>query len=153
VEVSWFTDLGTKKISKITMEGTVTEYAMPAGSESSEEPRQIAAGPSETLWFLFGERGGVDKLTTTGVFTPVNEPTLGASATSLALGPDGNMWISGSNEVGGVTSYWIDRVTPSNTITKFGTSEKSQPHSITPGPESDLWFTSYGTGELGKITP
>ncbi len=149
----WFTDWGTKKISKITMEGTVTEYAMPAGSESSEEPRQIAAGPSETLWFLFGERGGVDKLTTTGVFTPVNEPTLGASATSLTLGPDGNMWISGSSEVGGVASYWIDRVTPSNTITKFGTSENSQPHSVTPGPESDLWFTSYGTGELGKITP
>ena len=42
-----FTDYGTSKVGKITASGTVTEYALPSGSE----PQGITTGPEGKLWF------------------------------------------------------------------------------------------------------
>lgn len=39
-------------------------------------------------------------------------------------------------------------------ITEFSIpTERSSPHSITAGPEGDLWFTETGGGKIGRITP
>jgi streptogramin lyase len=39
------------------------------------------------------------------------------------------------------------------TITEFTIPTKGTPFDITAGPDGNLWFTGYSTGEIGRITP
>jgi len=85
----WFTDLNANKIGKMTPTGTVTEYALPHNFES---PYDIAAGPDGNLWYSNGV-GNVGKITTAGVIT---EFPGGNGELNITLGPDDQMWITGS---------------------------------------------------------
>src|SRR5258706_2316371 len=38
------------------------------------------------------------------------------------------------------------------TFTEFPTATDSRPSGITTGPDGALWFTEYGTGQIGRIT-
>jgi streptogramin lyase len=39
------------------------------------------------------------------------------------------------------------------TITESPIPTKGTPFDITAGPDGNLWFTGYSTGEIGRITP
>jgi hypothetical protein len=73
----------------------------------------------------------------------------GAGPSSIAVGPDGNLWFieyDGSR---------IGRITPSGIITEFsaGISAGAFPEDITAGPDGNLWFTEFVGNRIGRITP
>jgi uncharacterized protein (TIGR03437 family) len=75
-------------------------------------------------------------------------PTVGAGASAIARGSDGNLWLTET------TVGKIAMVTPTGAITEFSIPTRdAQPRGIVAGPDGNLWFTEYGSGKIGRITP
>ena len=75
-------------------------------------------------------------------------PTGASGPSSLALGPDGNLWFAESfaNKIG--------RITPSGVITEFPIpTANSFPAGIAAGVDGNLWFTEADGNKIGRITP
>lgn len=71
---------------------------------------------------------------------------VGSDPRRIALGPDGNLWVTmwGANA--------IDRITPAGLRTRFPLPAGSKPYDITAGPDGALWFTEFGANMIGRIT-
>src|SRR5262249_42757761 len=67
-------------------------------------------------------------------------PTPGSLPSSIAAGPDGNVWFTEQNAIG--------RITTIGAITEFAVSG---PSNIVAGPDGNLWFTQPSA--IGRITP
>jgi streptogramin lyase len=81
-------------------------------------------------------------------------PTLDSRPTSIAAGPDGNLWFT---EVNGSK---IGRITPTGVITEFAVPTSGRvPDGIAAGPDGNLWFMLrpyvFGLADdsIGRITP
>jgi virginiamycin B lyase len=70
------------RVGRISYDGKVTEYALPAGSAS---PINIAVGPDRNLWYSRG--GSLGRVTPTGVITEFSAGA-DARATGLSAGSD-----------------------------------------------------------------
>jgi virginiamycin B lyase len=83
-----------------------------------------------------------------GVVIPVSTTPNG-----LASGPDGNVWLVGSNGSGGA---FVGRVTlgaPGEEVaTEFPVTTTGHLHDIAAGPDGNLWFTDAGSNAIGRIT-
>jgi streptogramin lyase len=97
----------------------------------------------------------VDPVNGTGAtFAPVPTITeytvssaVGNELTSIAAGPDGNVWFTE------VSSNAIGRITPAGVVSTFPIpSAGSGPSSITGAPDGALWFTQSGTSQVGRMT-
>src|SRR5687767_505524 len=66
------------------------------------------------------------------------------SPTSIALGPDGNLWYTARNQATGTGA--IGRMTRYAAVTEFtaGLAPNSQPKAIAAGLDGNLWFTDPG---------
>jgi len=88
----WFTEDHSKKIGKITPNGSITEYAIPnSPNENDAEPEGIAAGPDGNLWFAeySSDANNIGKITPGGTITEYRIPTGGYSAPyGIAKGPE-----------------------------------------------------------------
>ena len=87
----WFTENNGNKIGRITLEGEITEFAVPIPDGS---PLTITVGPDGALWF--GHTAGkIGRMTTDGQFTDeftmptAAGPCRPASITSGPTGPCG----------------------------------------------------------------
>ena len=70
------------------------------------------------------------------------------SASSLAAGPDGNIWFT--NPDNGA----IARQTPGASVTEFHLPDPAAlPDQITAGPDGNLWFVDSNSGQIGRMTP
>jgi streptogramin lyase len=85
----WFTETGTDKIGRITTTGTITEFAVTAGSQ----PLGIVAGPDGALWFAELQNSAIGRITTSGSLTEI-PVTLNSEPALLAVGADGNIWFT-----------------------------------------------------------
>jgi virginiamycin B lyase len=86
----------------------------------------------------------------------INEYSLPSAAsrpTGIAQGPDGAMWFT-ENPSGSQGMAQIGRITSNGAITQFPVSIDGQLNSITPRPNSALWFTGFNipTGFVWSIT-
>lgn len=100
------------------------------------QPGQIAVGPKGAAWVvLSGSSAGNDiaNITPRGA---VNEYDLGVNPVGIALGPDGDIWVT---HPAGVTE--IDRTDPTDTTTHT-IAAIGQPQEITKGPGGRLWTAS-----------
>lgn len=131
-----------------------TVYPLPAGSD----PTDILVAPDGTVWFAEGS-GRIGRITRTGAV--IEYPVLGGCApsgivtpypvtsncpiTSLALGPDGQLWYlkSGVDRIG--------RLTTDGESTEFSLAAGSAPQRLVRGPDGALWFTER-SGRVGRIT-
>jgi virginiamycin B lyase len=118
----WFTESWGNRIGKITADGTITEFALPTDAVA---PSGIATGPDGNLWFTASSKasnafrairfGRIGRITTSGTITEFVFPTID-SPTSIAAGPDGNVWFTefghsdstgrflvGGNKIGRIT--------------------------------------------------
>jgi streptogramin lyase/subtilisin-like proprotein convertase family protein len=92
-----------------------------------------------------------------GAATPVAREfsagiTAASSPSSIAAGPDGNLWFTEKN------AGKIGRITTAGAVTEFPIpgGSGSQPTPIVAGPDGNLWFTeSNGSNDnmIGRITP
>src|SRR5215813_14457124 len=71
---------------------------------------------------------------------------LSATATDIALGPDGNVWFTEAGDPGR-----IGRITRSGVITEFtaGLTPNAQPTGIAAGPDGAMWFTERAKARIG----
>ncbi len=140
----WVTQSNARKIAKITLDGTVKEYAIPTNAN----PYDIVAGPDQALWFTLATIK-LGRITTDGVAT--EHPILAVADASaidrygIATGPDGNIWIAEYN------ANAISKVTASGEVKRFFTA--GGPRHIATGPDGNLWFTQTGSNKIARITP
>ena len=69
---------------------------------------------------------------------------LPAPASQMALGPDGNVWVTLDS-----ADPDIARVAPDGTVTPFTTGKFNFPHGITVGPDGNMWITQINN--VGKF--
>jgi streptogramin lyase len=109
----------------------------------------------------------------TEIHTPGFPLARGTRASSITLGPDGNMWFAGDKyQVGEGPLGEIGRVTSGGQVTEFeiptqksgggpreseyeSERESSRAWTVTDGPDGNLWFAgeSGRMNEIGRITP
>lgn len=74
-------------------------------------------------------------------------PVAGAYPTDVALGPDGNLWITDVN------AAKIRRVTPSGGVSEFDIPSGDRAQDITAGPDGKMWFTELYGNRIGRVDP
>jgi virginiamycin B lyase len=92
---------------------------------------------------------------------PLPSPSI--SVTSIAAGPDGNLWFTENVDDNATTSQRIGRMTPAGVFSDFPVTVPfagGYLHQIIAGPGDNLWFSLEGAdasynalGAIGRITP
>jgi streptogramin lyase len=140
----WFTNnSGPGTIGRITPTGTITQFAMPAGSSSLGG---ITTGSDGCLWAAGGAMQ-VTRVTTLGAITGFGAVL--SQADGVALGPDGNVWVA----ING--NYTVGKVTPAGVLSTLSVTTNA-PRRLTVASDGNIWFTMSvrtDTGGLGRITP
>lgn len=151
----WFTEFSTSSIDKITPDGVLTRYPLPAKNLG---PQGIAAGPDGNLWFAEFRTGAIGKITPSGAVTEYPLPHPAAGPLNIAAGPDGNLWFTEYRRPG------IGKITTAGVITEYplpkSGTQTFEPglFDIAAGPDGNVWFTEFnrisnGGNNIGKITP
>jgi virginiamycin B lyase len=148
----WFTELAANKIGRVTPGNPpmIEEFDVPL---NFVEPLNITVGPDNKIWFSgkFNGAGGVGRM------DPVNPAGVQGfggfgviTPRGIAAGPDSAIWLG--DNAGSVVR--IDPATGSELATSdialggaFGT------RNLTPGPDGNVWVTSFGAGEIAKVAP
>jgi virginiamycin B lyase len=161
----WFTDGGSPEgaIGRVTPCGlphctTKPEEftgVLPAGSD----PESIVRGPDGNLWFTDdsaeGKIGRV--IPCAAPCTPtIEEFKLGAGSlpTGIAAGADGSLWVSDRNtRIGHVVPCSpVPGCEPTISESPNGLFPGTNPVSIAPGPDGNVWFTATGSPQaIGRI--
>lgn len=100
----WFTQPNDGQVGRITTDGVVTEYDLPAGSR----PHGITTGGDGALWFTSSDSPATNFLSYVGRLHPatgeITTFPLEADATAddITLGPDGNLYFAkrGRGQIG-----------------------------------------------------
>ena len=160
----WFTAGSGRQgiVGFVTPTAKYKNFNLPAGSGV---PFSITAGPDDAMWFTL-DSGQVGRITTAGAVTFVAMPA-GLNSGDIALGPDGNFWMTVGRHTGnGTTPNYVLRMTPSGAFTQFTTPTPDVgAGSITTGADGNLWFNEpwlghpalcgtagSGAGGVGRIT-
>ncbi len=138
----WFTQRTAGKISRISMSGAITEFALP---NAGVHPCVITAGPDGALWFTEVLANRIGRMATNGSLTEYPIPSANTSPQGITLGPDGALWFT---EAAGR----IGRITTAGEISEFTLPGGHDPTSITTGPDGALWFAEYAGNRIGRIT-
>jgi virginiamycin B lyase len=144
----WFTESYADAIAVVQKDGTISEFALPAGSE----PEEIAAGPDGNMWFAAYGANAIGRIKPSGGVRLFAIPTPASGPFGIASGPDGNLWFTESS------ANTIGRITPRGTITEFHLDPGFTVEGITAGPDGAMWFTRFSNpqfpypGFIGRIT-
>jgi virginiamycin B lyase len=120
----------------------VTRFPLPKGVAA----QTIVAGSDGNMWFGYGNKDVVARITQDGVITEFRTPTPWSQPGALTLGPDGNIWFTESTGK-------IGRITPAGVITEFVVSEtEGMMAGLTAGPDGAMWFTEWNAQQVGRLT-
>jgi streptogramin lyase len=166
----WFTEYDpypASGISRITPNGLITHFALPATTFVAGTESQIATGPDRNLWFteagISSGTGAIARMTPDGALTEFPLPVfngLSVRPISITSGPDGNLWFTAVNQTRPCTII-AGRITPGGTITEFPFSTLNASglpcvSNITAGPDGNVWFTaerSFQDSSIYRLTP
>lgn len=137
----WFTEALGGRIGRISIDGAIEEFKVPRNTSSLG---YIASDGHRALWFTLNEKIG--KITTAGNVTLYDAAGV-TDLDRIVSGPDGNMWIAEFN--GRITMITAKGRLVEYTIPTPG----SYPEDIVVGCDGALWFSEFGPGALGRITP
>lgn len=121
-------------------------------------PQYFAPGADGQEWFLADRQGtsvpllvDASPLGVTAIEHLAVDPS--SSVRGLAVGADGNLWMTDTRLQGTHRVSAILRLTPSGSLTAFsrGLDAGAIPANITAGPDGSLWFTDEA-GRIGRIT-
>lgn len=129
--------IASDALYKVQPAGTVVRMSRPGRGSY----RALVQGPRDHLWLLMFRK--LKELDARG--RVLRTFPLPHTANDVALGPDGNLWVTWT--FGGV-----DRVTPSGAVTTFAApAAPTSPQNlqgIAPGPDGKLWMASYFVSSL-----
>jgi len=85
-------------------------------------------------------------------------PTAGAEPYEIAVAADGSVWFTEerTDKLGQLVASIAPGTGPpvtTTTIREYPLPRGARPRGITAGPEGTIWFTEYGAGKIGRITP
>jgi virginiamycin B lyase len=138
----WYTDENASGLVRITMDGAVKEYSLPAG------PYDLTVGADKRFY-----------INDTGT-TIIRTDTHGSSSTfsipsgdstqldGIATGPDGNVWFTEYNHVGKIDTK--GKITEYPYPTQPGVNTYG---GITAGPDGNMWFAESTNNAIGVIKP
>jgi streptogramin lyase len=148
----WFTSSNRNSVSRITVDGTVTEFPIPTGSyvTNTSSPGDLVLGPDANLWFRESKK--LAHIDMQGVITEMAIPAPAGAAQAIMFGPDGAIWFTEGNAIarltldGSLTEYPVPLI--SNADSTYGES----PSGITMGPDGNIWFADSGGPDIGRMT-
>lgn len=144
----WFGDFFSASVSRITVGGAVTKFALPSGSCAQE----LTAGPDGNVWFTEQAQLCANVTDQVGYVTPAGQVTEFPLASrplpeGITSGPDGNVWFTEPGH------GQIAKITPSGSLTEYPINGGNDAAAyITAGPDGALWFTDTSTNSIGRIT-
>ena len=146
----WVTEFRSSKIAQLNTAGKFSENVTPTRNAG---PNGIASGPGPNLnvWFTESNVGRVAQITVGGPpYVEYTLPDSAAKPVGIALGSDGNMWLTdpGTNSVWRVQQI---KAKPHVLFKQYHLTGNAQPLNITNGPDGALWFTEPGTDSIGRI--
>jgi streptogramin lyase len=138
----WFTQ------SLGSLGSSSTDLSVVGEHPTGQGPEGIAAGTGSDIWFT---EYSVAKIAVFagGMLTEYAPGPKTTNPTSIALGPDGNLWYA--DITANLGKGLIGRITPSGTATEFTAGVSGQPYSIA-NQGGKLWYTEYSAGKIGSIT-
>jgi virginiamycin B lyase len=145
------TENRSSKIAELGSGGKFSESVTPTRKAG---PNGVASGPGPALnvWFTETNVGRVAQVTVAGPpYTEFTLPVSSAKPVGIALGSDGNMWVTdpGTNSVWRVEQIHMK---PHVRFTQYQLTGNAQPQFITNGPDDALWFTEPGTDSVGRLS-
>ncbi|HEX4588849.1 MAG TPA: dockerin type I domain-containing protein [Gemmataceae bacterium] len=142
----WFTHDGV--LATITPSGVLRDHV------AENVGPALTTGPDGNLW-ASGPRWDsqthafagdfIERISLTGSVTTFSVGTSSSDPSSIAAGPDGNLWFTepDANQIG--------RITPAGQITLFTVpTAASQPTGIAAGPNGNIWFTEAASRHVGE---
>lgn len=115
------------------------QFKLPAGSGT---PTSITAGPDNAMWFTL-DSDQVGRITTAGTVTLFAEPA-GIGGGDIALGPDGNLWMTAGAHggPGNEKPNYIITMSPTGAVIREETTPTADVSAggITAGADGNLWF-------------
>lgn len=153
----WFTDSFNSKLVRVTPQGVITQFSVPARPVGDSAVPGIARGADGNLWYI--AEGKLGRVSPQGATGTVALPA-GVVVTSLTAGPDGNLWLSESRSTGSAaakTSDTIAKMTPAGEFTAYSLTPAglTSAGGLIPGPDGNVWFvgTTAKSAAIGRITP
>lgn len=142
----WYTLALRDQLGRISPQGVTTVFTLP-GPSGYIAAYGIAVGPDGNLWIAdngqgFANTGKIDRINPkTGRFLPSFNV---ASPYQIVMGPDRNMYFTGSPHGG------VGRITQTGIVTYFpGASESG----ITAGSDGNIWMADYSNNSLDRFNP
>jgi virginiamycin B lyase len=86
----WYTLLAADRIGRISLDGRIEEFPLPAGSM----PSLITAGPDGGCWATLWAASSVVRLDRDGCLAEQISFQPGSEPHGIALGPDGSVWVA-----------------------------------------------------------
>ena len=147
----WFNYAYRKSIGRITVDGTIKDYAMPSEIYWNTL-LPMTSGPDGALWFTpQGVPGIIGRLTTAGAIKLYPVPAQNSETEAITAGPDGALWFI---EHAWPPSDRIGRITTDGLITNYIALPFASLY-ITAGPDEALWFVGTratdGDGMIGRL--
>lgn len=141
----WFTESGSGKLGRISVEGAISEYPIPA-LPFNTGPVRIIQGPDRALWFTVkGLGSAIGRITTEGSITlypltPYSDPV------GLTEG-EGEIWF---------TELYGNRIGRISTAGVFGQpvllpTGDSQPIEVARLPSGDLWIAESAAFQVASV--
>jgi len=141
----WFSELYTNKIGKARMNGQMTEFSLPYGTDIQD----VTIGADKNIWFTAPGANQIGRMTPQGSVTTFAIPANDPDPRGITLGPDGNVWY--------VEFYdgYVGRVKPDGTIDRFALPEgtSSAPWGIVTGPDGKMWITESAANKIARFDP
>jgi streptogramin lyase len=165
-------------IGRLTTAGTFQMFPLP---DANSYPTSLTFARDGSVWFIAFQGNGVlapnvdtaprftggyselGHMTPDGQFHFFTLPASDVYVTSIAAGPDGNLWFTENLDENGATSQRIGRMTPAGVFSAFPVTAPFADgylRQIIAGADGNLWVSLEGSdanynalGAIGKITP
>ncbi|MFM8319581.1 MAG: hypothetical protein ACKOC5_01600 [Chloroflexota bacterium] len=150
----WATLRGQNAVAQLNLPGSLVTTSL---ATADAYPHDLAIGPDQALWLT--ERSGeaitrLDPLDHSLSRFALPQP---GGPAALALGQDEALWFTelDGDRIGrlGLVSQPDGSLAPGE-ISRFALpTPGSAPHGIAAAPDGSLWFSEWGAGRIGRITP
>jgi streptogramin lyase len=145
----WFVEFSTDRIGRITTNGVLTEYILPAQSQ----PYGIVAGPDGNLWFTESKSDQIGCMSTNGVLLKqFAVPTQNSLPAGITRGPDNRIWFAELN----TSKFGVlaANTNSANIVTEYNPVNNTNAlvYFLTGGPDGNLWFAEAATSKIGRMS-
>jgi streptogramin lyase len=121
--------------------------------QSYAETLSLQFDAQGNLWFAvdINSVGAIWRRDPSGTLTEFSLPP-GPAVTALAIGPEGDVWFTRSNDYGERSEAVVGKMSPAGAVTQFPLEPGSRPSSIAVDPDGALWFSETQASKIGRIT-